>query len=393
MTSLTASLGTVLRKELLDGIRDRRSIISALVPLAFLPVMVFFSVKMASDQVEPLREITVPVVGAGHARPLVDWLEQQPGVEVEPGPEDHRKEVRDGKLGFVVVIPDDFAQRFDRSKTAQVEIVVDSRDSRADRAASRVRTLIREYSQSIAGQRLLVRGVSPEIIRPVEVETLDIATDQERAARFLMFMPLLLLMTVFIGGLQIAIDSTAGERERRTLEPLLSKAIPHLSVVAGKWLASSAFSVASIALTSALLLVALEAAPLHRLSIRHDLGLGGIAMLLAAVLPLVPFVSALQMTVATLARSYKEAQSYVSFLMFLPILPMLLMTDPGAEQAAWKLFVPVLGQSILILDVLKGSAISPLSLAVPALVCLAGGAVFLAVTAHLFRSERIVFGR
>ncbi len=393
MTSLIASLGTVLRKELLDGIRDRRSIISALVPLAFLPVMVFFAVKMASDQVEAVREITVPVAGASRAQPLVDWLERQHGVEVEPAPEEHRRQVRDGELGFVVVFADDFAQRFGRSKTAKVEILVDSRDSHADRAADRVRTLIREYSQLLAAQRLLVRGVSPEVIRPVEVETVDIATDQERAARFLMFMPLMLLMAVFIGGLQIAIDSTSGERERRTLESLLSKPVPNLSVVMGKWLASGAFSVASIVLTCALMLLALEIAPLHRLSIRHDLGLGGIALLLVAVLPLVPFVSALQITVATLARSYKEAQSYVSFLMFLPILPMLIMTDPTAEQAAWKLLVPVLGQFILILDVMKGSAVSPLTLVVPTLISLVGGGVFLAVTARLFRSERIVFGR
>ena len=393
MTSPIASLGTVLRKELLDGIRDRRSIISALVPLVFLPVMVFFAVKMASDQVEPVQEITVPVAGASRARPLVDWLERQPGVEVESAPKEHRKEVRDGELGFVVVFSDDFAQRFDRSKPAKIEILVDSRDSRADRAAERVGALIQQYSRLIAGQRLLVRGVSPEVILPLDVETVDIATDQERAARFLMFMPLMLLMTVFIGGLQIAIDSTAGERERRTLEPLLSKPVPNLSVVVGKWLASGAFSVASIVLTCALLLLALEIAPLHRLSIRHDLGLGGVALLLAAVLPLVPFVSALQMTVATLARSYKEAQSYVSFLMFLPVLPMLTMTDPAADQAAWKLLVPVIGQFILILDVMEGSAVSPHTLVVPALVSLVGGAVFLAVTARLFRSERIVFGR
>ncbi len=393
MTSWVSLLGVVLRKELLDGVRDRRSIISALVPLIFLPVAVFFSVKEASDRIEPDPEITVPVVGAEHAQPLVDWLGQQSGVEIEPGPSEYRQSVRDGDTGLVLVIPDDFADRFGRSKTAELEIVVDGRNSDADRAAGRVRSLLRQYGQMIGAQRLLLRGVSPEVIRPLDVETIDMATDQELAARFLIIMPIMLIMGVFIGGLQIAIDSTSGERERRTLEPLLAKPVSHLSVVGGKWLASAAFSVASVVLTCGLLLLSLEIAPLHRLGIRPDLGVPGIALLLLAVLPLVPLVTALQMAIATLARSYKEAQSYVSFLMLLPVLPMLMMSDPAAEQAAWKLWVPVLGQYVSVLDIFEDSAVSPLTFAIPAIVSILGGILFLVLTARLFRSERIVFGR
>lgn len=117
------------------------------------------------------------------------------------------------------------------------------------------------------------------------------------------------------------------------------------------------------------------------------------ATLLAAVLPLAPLVSAVQMAVATLARSYKEAQSYVSLLMLLPALPMVLMADPSSTEAAWKVAVPVVGQFMLVSDVLEGSGVSPLSLGVPAIVSLVGAAGALALTARLFRSERVVFGR
>ena len=393
MTSLTASLGIVFRKELVDGIRDRRSLISALVPVAFIPAMMFFAFKTVSDRVEPIREVTVPVVGAERARALVDWLGQQAGVSIVPGPEEPQKAVRDGEIGFALVIDEDFAAEFKRSRTASVRVVVDSQDSRADRAAGRVRDLVRLYGQVIASRRLIVRGVSPDVARPVRVETVDMATRRERAASLLIMIPFALLMTVFIGGLQIAIDSTAGERERQTLEPLLARPVERIALVGGKWLTSITFSWASVGLTAALLVLGLEYSPLAQLGVRADLGVRDMATLLAAVLPLAPLVSAVQMAVATLARSYKEAQSYVSLLMLLPALPMVLMTDPSSTEAAWKVAVPVVGQFMLVSDVLEGSGVSPLSLGIPAIVSLVGAAGALALTARLFRSERVVFGR
>lgn len=393
MMSPIALLGVVLRKEIVDGLRDRRSIISALVPLALLPLMVFYMFQVASDRMEQDREITVPVVGAEHAQALIDWLAQQSGVEITPGPSQPRKAVSEGSVEFVLVVPDDFGQRFARSKTAEVQIVVDSSDESAERAARRARSLIQGYGQRIASQRLIVRGVSPEVVRPVQVETVDLETEQERAAKALAFMPMLLVMTIFIGGLQIAIDSTAGERERGSLERLLANSVPRISIVGGKWLTSVAFSWASVALTGVLLLLILERSPLRELGLRLDIGPREIASIVLVVLPLALLVSALQMAVATLARSYKEAQSYVSFLMLVPVVPMVLMMDTAADYAVWQLFVPVLGQFILINDVIEGAAFEPLPYAIAALVAIAGAIGMLLLTARLFRNEKIVFGR
>lgn len=393
MTSGLASLRIVLCKELVDGLRDRRSIISALAPLAFIPLMLLFAFKMVSDQAAPVRNVTVPVVGGERASALVDWLGQQPGVSVVPGPSEPRTAVREGDVSFALVVDEDFGTLFARSRTAEVTIVVDSQDSRASRAADRVRDLVQAYGRSIAAQRLVVRGVSPEVIRPVQVDTIDMATDRERAAALLISIPFALLMSVFIGGLQIAIDSTAGERERNTLEPLLARPVKRIAVVGGKWLASTIFSWASVGLTAALLVASLAYSPLARLGVRTDVGVSEVAVILAAALPLALLVSAVQMAVATLARSYKEAQSYVSLLMLLPALPMVLMADPAAERVAWHAAAPVIGQFAVISEVLQGTEVSALALVVPALVSLAGGAVALALTARLFRSEKVVFGR
>ncbi len=393
MKSGRASFWVTLRKELLDGIRDRRSILAALVPLAMIPAMLLFGFDRASDEMERVRNIKVPVTGGDRAAPLIDWLDRQSGVDIADGPDDPREAVRKGEVGLALVIPEDFAERFDRSKTAKVEVVVDSSNSRNRRTADRLRSLLRAYAQQLAAQRLVARGVSPEVIRPIRVASVDLATDRERMAPAFAFLPMVLLITVFVGGLQIAIDSTAGERERGSLEPLLINPVSLLSFVGGKWGASVVFAWACALLATGMLLAVLEYSPLQRVGLDLDLGPPEITRILAAALPLAPLASGLQMSVATLARSYKEAQTYVSFLMFVPMAPLMFSIGAPVERALWKLAVPVLGQHVLITSALEGKPFAPLDFFVAAAAALAAAAVFVYLTARLFRREAIVFGR
>ena len=393
MTRLFDSLRVVFFKEFLDGIRDRRSILAAFVPIAVIPLMLFLVFSKAAEQIDRVRNITVPVVGAEYARPLVDWLDQQRGIEIEAGPAEAQVEVEAGRQGFVLVIPDDFADRFAESKTATVRILVDSSDNDARRGAERVRALLRNYGELVANQRLMMRGVSPEVTRPVRVRTVDFATDRERTAIAFGFITFVLLLAVFIGGLQIAIDSTAGERERGSLEPLLVNAVPRVALVAGKWLASVAFAWFSAVLAVAMLLIVLEYIPIHRTGLSLDLTAAEGIRMLSAVLPLGLLASALQMAVATLARSFKEAQAYVSFLMFVPMLPMMLTMGEAVERQQWKFAVPGLSQHILISGVIEGRPFAPLDFAVALSTTVLAATALLCLTAHLFGRERIVYGR
>jgi len=393
VTRLFDSLRVVFFKEFLDGIRDRRSILAAFVPIAVIPLMLFLVFSKAAEQIDRVRNITVPVVGAEYARPLVDWLDQQRGIEIEAGPAEAQVEVEAGRQGFVLVIPDDFADRFAESKTATVRILVDSSDSDARRGAERVRALLRNYGELVANQRLMMRGVSPEVTRPVRVRTVDFATDRERTAIAFGFITFVLLLAVFIGGLQIAIDSTAGERERGSLEPLLVNAVPRVALVAGKWLASVAFAWFSAVLAVAMLLIVLEYIPIHRTGLSLDLTAAEGIRMLSAVLPLGLLASALQMAVATLARSFKEAQAYVSFLMFVPMLPMMLTMGEAVERQPWKFAVPGLSQHILISGVIEGRPFAPLDFAVALSTTVLAATALLCLTAHLFGRERIVYGR
>ena len=393
MKHYLASLGAVFGKELTDGLRDRRSILSAVVPLAILPLIILFSFYVLSEEIDRARRITVPVIGAEHAQTLVDWLDQQTGVEIEIEISEPQTLVRSGERDFVLVVPEEFGTRFEEARTAELEIIVDSSDRGADRAADRLRSLLRSYGAQVSTQRLIARGISPEVIAPVRVETIDMATRQERLAMVFAFIPMFLVMTAFLGGLQIAIDSTAGERERLSLEPLLLNPVPRLSIVGGKWLASTLFAMASLILTAGVLMVVLDYSPMQRLGLNLEMGVPEFTSMLGSVLPLALLASALQMGISTLARSYKEAQTYVSFLMFVPLLPMMLSMGSSIEPALWKLAVPILGQHILVTEVLEGKIPEPLSLAVATAATIVGTVLCLVLTAQQFHREKIVFGR
>ena len=393
MKHFFAALGVVLRKELLDGGRDRRSILSAVVPLAIIPLILLVGFNKVSDDAERARRLKVPVVGAEHGQALIDWLDQQSGVEIELGISEPRAAVRDGEHDFVLVVPEDFGSRFADARATEVEIVIDTSDSGAERAARRLRSLIQAYGAQISTQRLITRGISPEVTQPVRIKTIDLATSQERAAMAFSFIPFLLLMTAFIGGLQIAIDSTAGERERLSLEPLLLNPVPRLSIVCGKWLASAVFAGASLVLSTGMLMIVLDRSPMQRLGLDLDIGMPEFGVMVAIVLPLALFGAALLMSISTLARSYKEAQTYTSFLVMAPMLPMILSMGSPIEPSLWKLATPTLGQFILITEVLEGKAPEPLSLAIATSATVAATILFLALTAYLFRREKIVFGR
>jgi sodium transport system permease protein len=393
MRGLWTPLLVVLRKELVDGIRDRRSVMSALIPAVVWPVMIAAMLNFAAGKRQQADEIKIPVVGAEHAATFVDWLGQQRGVEVVDGPDDPYTAVREGDVDFVIVIPEDYNKLFAQAKTVELELVADGSDNDAAPFVGRARRLIEGYGRQMAMLRLVARGVSPAVASPLRIKEIEVSSPQQRAAMVMMFLPMFLVMAAFMGGMQIAIDTTAGERERGSLEPLLVNPAPRLAIVAGKWLASVVFACVSVGLTFFLLLRALERVPLEALGLRFQLGAPEIGAALAAVLPLALLASGLQVLVASFARSYKEAQTYVSFLMFVPLAPVFVEMFSEIDGQPWMAPIPLLGQHVLLTEALKGEPASfGAYVAAGVSVALAGWLCVL-LTTRLFRREKIIFGR
>ncbi len=382
----------VFRKELVDGLRDRRSVLSALMfPLMF-PLLITFMFNKIAERERDADDIVIPVVGAAHAPDMIDWFERR-GYEVSVGPADAQAAVGDKAHDFVLVIPDDFAADFAEGRTADVELVYDGARKEASNAVGRVRSLVREYGRMVGNLRLIARGISPQLGNPVGIDDVDIASARQRSASWFSFIPMIIIMATFIGGMNVAIDATAGERERSSLEPLLVNPVPRRSLVLGKWLAASVFSGASVGLALAGLLVALSRVPLQQLGIDLEIGPREVAGLLLATLPLALFASGLQVMLATFARSYKEAQTYLSMLMLLPMVPHFIASMSSLGDAWWMLPIPALGQHLLLTDVLGGEAIDIGSILLVVLSSPLLGLLCVELTARLFERERIVFGR
>jgi sodium transport system permease protein len=393
MNRTTNQVLVVTRKELKDWSRDRRSIITAVVGSLFGPLLIAFMFNTMASRQRQVEDIKVPVVGIEHAPALVDWLRQQSGVEIVDGPADPQDAVRTRKEDVVVVISKEFADRFKASKPAIVRIVGDSSSSTTRPKVTRVRGLLQRYNAEIGSLRLMARGLSPVVASPIGIEDVEVSSSQQRAAQILSFIPIFIMMAAFMGAMQIATDSTAGERERGSLEALLVNPAPRSSIAVGKWLAGSATAMGSVLLSGAMLLAIFESIPLQDLGFRFRLGPPELIGTLATVLPLCPFIVAIQMYLATFAKSFKEAQSHLSLLMIVQMVPGFAATIYPMASQTWMYFVPWAGQQVMLIDVLGGKAPSIIVFVATALSSLVLALLFVRMTTGLLQREKIIFGR
>lgn len=382
----------VARKELRDHSRDLRSVLSALLFPLLGPVALALMFQVITSWTAKDRALEVAMIGRTEAPALAEFLERY-GVKVTEAPPDYEERVRKGTLDIVVIAQDDFAPAFRAGKPAPLSIVTDSSRAEAHARALRVRRLIEGYGLSVGGSRLLARGVSPELIRPLAVEDVDLATPEKMAATILASIPMFLVFAAFAGGMYVAIDVTAGERERGSFEPLLLCPASRGALVFGKWLATVAAALLALLVSVLAFAITVRAVPLESLGIKAAFGAREVGLVLAAAVPLLLFASALQMFLSTLARSFKEAQTYLQIFMVLPFMPAMYIALSPVEPRLWMMGIPILGQDLLLVDILRGEAKSAAPFVVAGAVSLLLTWVCLAATARLFRNERIIFAR
>ncbi|MEM1247719.1 MAG: ABC transporter permease [Acidobacteriota bacterium] len=382
----------VFFKELRDALRDRRSLMSALIFPLVGPLMIAFMFSSLAQLEGGDRALEVPIEGSERAPNLIAFLEER-GLEVLDAPEDAEEAVRSGDHDLVLSIDDTYGEDFTTAQPATVVLIHDGSKTASRNSIRRTRNLLNEYNRSVSSLRLMARGISPEVVRALDVDVLDLATPAQLSARFFSMIPMFLIIGAFIAGLNVAIDTTAGERERQSLEPLLVNPVNRLALTSGKWLATSVFSLAGIAFTLPAFLFAMRFVPLEKLDVELSLGGSQIVWILVLLLPLALLASSAQMLVATFARSFKEAQTYVSLLTFAPMLPGVISSVRPLDTETWMAGVPALAQQQLLMGVIGGEAqqTTLIVLACAATTAAAVGCVF--VTSQLLRSERIVFGR
>jgi sodium transport system permease protein len=386
-------LGAIFRKEVVDNARDRRAWGLALLYVVLGPLMLVLTIQLTTrmSSRETTQKLDLPVAGGERAPGLLDFLRQR-NVSVRPAPRDPEQAVRRGAEDLVLVVTPTYGDDLQAGRPAAVRILYDE-----SRAASlgRVRRLteaLRGYSAAIGHLRLLARGVSPSAASALAIESDDLATPESRAQVVFGVMPMFLLLVVFVGGMYIAIDATAGERERGSLEPLLANPVTPTEVILGKLGATMAFTLVTLLVTLAGFTVVLDTVPLEIPGLRLGLSPAGFLLLCAILVPAIVPAAALQLLVASASRSFKEAQTAAQIMALLPILPGLFLMFSSFHADRWAYGVPLLGHDLLVNQVLKGEAVSPLNLALTTGVSLALGAALTLATIRRYDRERVLFG-
>ena len=391
--SSVSQLLVVFRKEVKDAFRDRRAIMTIVLSATISPLLLGFMMNRIADRQRQLDDIVIPIVGMEHAPAFIDWLSQQAGVTLVDGPSDPEAAVRDRNEDVILVIPDDFQEKFRKSSPAPIKIVSDGSRQTARPKVTRVRGLVQRYSMEIGTLRLVSRGISPAIASPLALEEVEVSSAQQRAAMILSFIPMFIILAAFAGGMQIAMDSTAGERERGSLEPLLVNPAPRRVIASGKWLAASFTSMLSVILTTAIVMSMLRFIPMQEFGIRFRMHPEQIALLLAAALPMSFLASAIQTYLATFAKSFKEAQSYMGLLIIVPMLPGFAASLYPMSGQAWMYPIPVIAQQVLAGDVVAARPTPWWAFVVAAASALVLSIVLIQLTTRLLQRERIIFTR
>lgn len=385
----------VFRKEFLENLRDRRTLLSALLfgPL-FGPILFGLMIsrmlnQSAVDTDEPLR---LSIAGRAHAPGLVSYLESQ-GAQlkfVDLSADGARLAIQSGVEQVVLVIPGDYSSRFAAAVPAPLQLVADSSDSQTHKIADRTRMLITAYGSGIAQLRLQVRGVSPLLTMPVAINEVDVATPTGRAVMVIGFMTYFVLFAVLMGGLYLAIDGTAGERERGSLEALLSLPVARGNLVGGKILATCAYMCISLTLCLLVFVCVFRFVPLERLGMSANLRPGTALAFFAICLPFVPLGAALMTFVASFTRSYREAQTYLAAVLLVPTMPIAFASIYSLKTKSVLMFIPSLSQHLLMTSLLKDELIAPLDVLVSAGSSLLLALLLIVLTARHWRRETML---
>ena len=357
---LFAAMYQIMRKEWIDFARDRRTLLLTLLvaPLIY-PILLLGIGKLSEMRAETQLESTLelPVQGMDRAPNLVKFLASY-GIEAKPAPDDIEARIRAQDEDLALAIDADFAEDWHAGRPAKIDIITDTTRRNADVAVLRVTKVLEGYGNSIGAMRLLIRGINPAIATPVHVGTRDVATPEAKNSSFMaILLPLILTIFAFIGGSHLAMDTTAGERERQSLEPLLATPVSRAALVGGKMLAAVILGLLSMLLI--LLSFKLTATFASGMGKQLDVSFMAMAKLLLTLSPLVLIGTALITFLAAGAKSMKEAQSHIMWLMMLPMIPAYgLMAYPLKDTALWQYAVPFLSQNQLILKITRSEAAS-----------------------------------
>lgn len=380
--------GVVYLKELKDALRDRRTLLMVLLSSVAIGPLVLVAISQLVAGIEKRAEAReIVAVGIEHAPGLRNFIERQT-YTVKAAPEGWERQLRDSKLGEpVLVIPAEFEAERLRGEVPVVELVSSAANPRAQGGLGNVQRLLRAYNQEQATLRLALRGVAVQ--DTLSVQERDLADPASRAAQLAFMVPFFVMMAVLYGALNAALDTTAGERERGSLEPLLMNPAARTALVLGKWGAVATVGMLIAVLSCLSFLPAQWLLRSEALAAMFRFGPGEALWFIVLLLPLAAALAAVLMAIAIRCKTFKEAQANATVLVLaVSMLPLLLVLNQEGT-APWHLWVPALAQTTLMGRVLKGDPPGMQELLPSAVVCVLLAVAAIVVVARTLRSAAL----
>ena len=386
---------TVFSKEFRENLRDRRTLFSALILGPLLGPLLFaaaLSLNIEQGTAKSDRPVALAVAHAGRAPSLLAFLHEY-GVTVHPLDVDDagaRSAIREHRQTLVLLITDQFGKQLQSGQPAPLVLYADSSDAVNTKNLARVRVLLEQYGVLITRLRITARGIDPLVLSPIVVQDIDVSTPASRSVLLLGTLSYLMLLTMLMGGMYLAIDTTAGERERGSLEALLTVPVRRQRLIYGKILATCAYMTLSLSLTVTAFAIVLRFVGLEQFGMSVNFGPLVALRIILFCLPLVPVGAALMTIVAAFTRSYREAQTYLGLVLIVPTLPLVFAGMLGFRPTAALMAVPSLSQHFLITSLLRDEPISAAYFAVSVAVTLALGVVLMLIAGRLYDREALL---
>ena len=380
-------MGLIALKEIVDLLRDRRTmIVTVITAMAAGPVLMLLVINLIAGQANKARDLRLPIIGATHAPALVAFLQRQQVAILEP-PADFESKIKSGDLDVVLEIDAAFADRVAKGEPGVIHLIYDRSRDRALPSIYELEKLLRAYNREWGSGRLLLRGIGEAVANPIAIEVRDLSTPQSSGALVLFLIAYYGLFAAVMGGMAAAVDTIAGERERTSLEPLLTTSVRPLELAAGKLASVVVLNACTVTLTLTGFYLILGFAPLPAVGIPFLFGLSELMKFFLVLAPLIILMPTVFLYLGARARSYKEAQSNVALLFFVASLAPIVQMFLQKKEPAWLSWVPVSGQYGLLSRVLRGEALPIAELlqsyAIPAMLTL----VALVSVARLFARE------
>jgi sodium transport system permease protein len=388
--SLRGLLWRVFRKELIDAFRDKRTMTAiALITLMGAPLMLFVMSKFTSDIESKADRRLMYAVGIEHSPRLKNYIERQ-NWRIEVPPADYEPQLRASRFRDpVLVVPADFDEKMVTGSRPVLQIVSDSANRQSGFGVRPVTELARGYLREVHQINLALRGVAPDVINAAEIENVDLASAQAKASMLIGMLPYMVMMAILYGAMTAALDTTAGERERGTLEPLVLNPVPPWVLAAGKWGAVTLMCLLMTFASSASFIPSQALINSESLAANFQFGWREVGFFMLLLSPLCGALSAILMAQAIRAKTVKEAQANAAVVMLtVSFVPLMMMMQDGGERA-WHLWVPVLGQSAMMQRVLRGEVLSFEQIAIPSLMAVVVAIICIGMVGNALKEHAV----